>query len=203
MSVFIVVEGIDGSGKTTFCKKLGKEIEKMGYSVFITEEPTRGPYGREIKKKLKEDIDPVEAVLLFALDRYFHLREIKEELEKGNVVILDRYVYSTLAYQGSSLQGRMKDPEEYILRVHSPFMIKEDLAFLIDLPAEDAIKRISGREVKECYEKLEFLRKVRESYLNIAKKFGLKVLDGRKGAEELVEEAMIEVRRVIYTKKSL
>jgi len=189
--IFIVIEGIDGVGKTTIAKMLKNHFEKEGKKVVLTSEPTEGEYGKILREKLKEGMDPIEAVLLFALDRYVHVKEIKKLVSAGYVVISDRYYYSSIAYQGALLGANF---EEYILKVHEPFIYEPDVAILLDAPPDVALKRIEGskRLYKEIYENMELQEKIRENYLRLASRMNnFVVIDASKNSPEEVFKATL------------
>ena len=117
--------------------------------------------------------------------------EIKEWLEEGHIVLCDRYVDSTYAYQSVQLEGQMEDPLEW-LRQLSNFVIKPDRTFLFDIDPEEAISRIKGRKTTR-FENAEFLKKVRKRYIDIATEKRFKVLDARKGIEDLVKECVEDI----------
>jgi len=198
---FIVIEGIDGVGKTTIAYMLKNHFEKKGKKVVLTSEPTEGEYGKIIREKLKEGMDPIEAVLLFALDRYVHVKEIKRLVREGYVVISDRYYYSSIAYQGALL-GR--EFEEYIIKVHEPFIYEPDIAILLDAPPDVALKRIEGskRSHKEIYENIELQKKIRENYLRLATKMkNFVIIDTTKNApEETFKETLVAIEKKIKEK---
>ena len=157
----IVVEGIDGAGKTTFCEALYKRLLDMGKKVVLSHEPTNGPYGKKIKEMLlQRNLNGKELLKYFYLDRKWHVENIiLPALEEGKVVLLDRYYLSTVAYQGA--QG--EDPEE-ILRENEKIAILPDLVIFLDIEPELALERVSKRGVKSYFEKVEFLQKVKALY---------------------------------------
>jgi len=180
----IAVEGLDGSGKTTQACLLVEALRKEGFKAYYTCEPTQWRVGDLIRlhvAKAKRRA-PVYEALLFAADRYEHLaREIRPRLRKGYIVVSDRYVYSSLAYQGASgvsLQW---------LRNINFFAPKPDLTLLLDLPPEEALKRKKGK-LKATFESLTFQRKVRKMYLRLAEEEGFLVFDGLKPVETLHRE---------------
>lgn len=177
MGMFIVLEGIDGAGKSTQARLLAKWFEKRGYEVVLTKEPTDTPFGKLIRKLVliggKEGIidgarisHEAEA-LLFAADRAEHVHKlIKPALEQGKVVISDRYFYSSLAYQWA----RGLDLE-WLVDLNR-FAVRPDLVILLDLPVRESMNRINGRKLKTEFDKIaELQRKVRENYLKLAKRF--------------------------------
>jgi len=142
--VFICVEGIDGSGKTTQARRLVKTLTRKGYD--ILQGNTRVP-------------TVVEAVL-FAADRNYHIEnEIKPLLKAGKIIVCDRYVYSSIAYQGAA------DVNTEWIKEINKHAIKPDLAIYIDVPPEIVINRIKRR--KTVMETLQTQRDVRELYLKL------------------------------------
>ncbi|MCF8884494.1 MAG: dTMP kinase [Nitrososphaerota archaeon] len=180
--VFIAIEGIDGCGKTTQSKKLVKWLEKKQIKAVYTKEPTDGVIGRILKKMVRrENVDPRIEALLFAADRLEHLKNtVLPLLEKGYVVVSDRYVYSSLAYQ-SVTTG---DPQW--VREINKYAVKPDLAILLDVEPNIGLSRIKRRKTK--FEKEKFLEEVREKYLEMVRNGELKVIDASKNVDEVAEE---------------
>jgi dTMP kinase len=169
---FIVLEGGDGSGKTTQARSLHSALRHMGYRVHSTAEPSRSIVGRLIRRRVlhgKKTSPEVEA-LLFAADRFLHLEsEMLPALAGGKVVICDRYMYASFAYQGA--QGVNAD----WLREINRFAVKPDLALYLDVPAETGMSRIRRR--KTVLEKLELQRRVRNEYLRLVQAGELALVD--------------------------
>lgn len=170
--LFIVFEGIDGSGKSENCERAAAYLsEKTRKSVFLTREPSDGTAGKKIRRMLKTDHDPAanaeKYLQLYAKDRKDHLkREIVPALKRGETVVCDRYKLSTMAFQ--QVQGIA--PEK-IEKMHRG-MPAPDLTIVLDLPAEKALERTERRGKKsEKFEKLEFMKAVRQNYLRLARKF--------------------------------
>ena len=205
MGFLIAIEGIEGSGKTTFARRLVNELingkRKISsllrdnkISVTYTAEPTNGTYGKILKKVLegKERRNSFELALLFVLDRLEHVSKlIQPELEKGNIVIVDRYIHSNLAYQGAQ-----KSLKYEILEYLNSFFPEPNIVFLLDIPAEISLKRISPRLApREIFDHLDFLENVRSYYRvflhqGIFIKNGYKILDSRKDIKDLIEMAL-------------
>jgi dTMP kinase len=161
--MFIAIEGIDGSGKGTQAKLLNKWLKEKGYETFLTKEPTTGVIGRLLREALKEGgLDSKTEALLFAADRAEHVKEILPKLEEGRVVITERYLLSSMAYQGASGVSM-----EWVKEVNR-FAPSPDIVLLLDVSPEVGLKRITFRE-KEYFERREFLSKVREIYLDLEK----------------------------------
>lgn len=173
--VFICIEGLDGCGKTTQAKLLVKKLKKH-YDAVYTAEPSKGEIGRFIKKNClhaeRRGSVPVEA-LLFAADRVDHVQnEVSPALGKGRVVVSDRYVYSSYAYQGAAGLEL-----EWIEKLNEHAM-RPDLAIFIDVKPETVVQRLKRK--KSVMEDLETQKKVREVYLKYVEKDQLVRLDGNK-----------------------
>ncbi len=158
----VVLEGIDGAGKTTQCEWLAQSLRGEGWDVERLREPTSGPYGRRIRELAKSGLEELtieEELDLFLKDRRENVRlNIRPALKRGAIVLLDRYYYSTIAYQGA----RGLDPDE-IRRRNEEFAPPADLLLYLSIPAEMAGERIEdGRGAKrDLFEKEEHLRKVK------------------------------------------
>lgn len=140
MSPFIVIEGIDGSGKGTQAKALKERLKDLGKDVLLTREPTKGPTGRLIREHLSNPfLDDEALALLFASDRIEHLeKEIRPAMDSGKFVISDRYVYSSIAYQGQKIDM------EWVGDINK-YADKPDLAILLDLDPKIAERRMKDR----------------------------------------------------------
>ena len=193
--MFIAVEGIDGSGKTTVIAEVAKALPR----VYVTREPSGGPIGRLLKEWALRGgtADPHVDALLFAADRVEHYkREIEPKLREGYIVITERYVESSIAYQGAA-----GVPIEYILYINS-VVPRPHLTIILDVDPAEAVKRIKARGSLEKFEDVEFLRRVREIYLARARAEGYPVIDAGRPAGEvakdvvaIIERAMASLRR--------
>jgi dTMP kinase len=192
--VFIVIEGLDGSGKTTQATLLAAELAKTR-KVWLTAEPSQGKIGSFIRKCcLYEDTRlPTEAeALLFAADRIEHLQaEIKPALAEGKVVICDRYTYSSLAYQGSA--GLSVD---WIKTINAR-ALQPDFALFIDVSPQKVIERLQRK--KSVMETLETQQKVREVYLRYVEKGELVSIDGDKPKEAVAQALSAKVSELLKT----
>jgi len=162
---FIVFEGIDGSGKSTQAKLLADRMRRDGFSVLLTSEPSDGPVGALIKS-LTSRPKPEEEAHLFTEDRRDHLRRvIIPALNEGRVVICDRYVYSSAAYQGA----RGLDPAA-IIAENCAFALRPHVTFLLEIPVQEGLARIrSGRGDRfSTFEVEEELKKVAMIYSNLS-----------------------------------
>lgn len=161
--VLIVFEGIDGSGKSTQAEILLERLQEEDFDVVYFREPSKGKWGRKIKKKAlhPDSLTPEEELDLFLKDRRENVENnLKPALKKKRVVILDRYYYSTIAYQGAK-----GIDEKLIRRMNEEFVIKPDLVFILDIDPQKGLERIEDRKKKDMlFEREEYLVKVREIF---------------------------------------
>lgn len=181
--IFLVIEGLDGSGKTTQAALLAEKFKK-NYSALLTAEPSHGKIGTFIREScLYENTRlPTEAeALMFAADRIEHMySEVKPALEEGKLVICDRYIYSSLAYQGNSGLSL-----EWIKTINAR-ALQPDICIFIDVPPEKVIERLQRK--KSVMETLETQQKVREVYMKYVEKGELVRVDGDKDVAQVAEE---------------
>lgn len=181
--LFIVLEGIDGTGKSTQARKLGEWFESLGREVVLSREPTDGPWGKKLRESAASGrLSPQDELQYFLNDRRQHVDEkIAPALAAGKVVILDRYYFSTMAYQGS----RGFDPAE-IRRMNEEFAPIPDLLLILDLDVLTAHTRIGhrGDSVNE-FEKRESLERCREIFLSLKNEPFVRVIDSDADAEEV------------------
>jgi len=167
--MFITFEGIDGSGKTTQLRRVAARLD----DALITKEPGGTPTADRIRAIVlgaESKIEPVAEVLLFAASRNQHVVEvIRPALEAGRTVLCDRYVDSTLAFQGF---GRLLDLDKLRwLNDWATGALRPDLTLLFDIDEETGVRRARGRggdELRFEAEDLRFYRRVREGYLTLA-----------------------------------
>ncbi len=192
--VFICVEGLDGSGKTTQAQILTERLSKNHRAVY-TAEPSQGKTGTFIREccLYEEKRLPTAAeALLFAADRVEHVEnEIKPALAEGKVVVCDRYLYSSYAYQGSAGLNL-----GWIKRINS-YALKPDYAVFIDVPPERVLERLQRK--KSVMETLEIQRKVREVYLSFVKKGELVLIDGDRTKDEVADALFSKVQGFLRT----
>lgn len=184
--VFICIEGLDGSGKTTQAKILVRNLRRKGFNAVYTTEPSVGKVGRLIRSFVldREKRVPVALeALLFAADRIDHVENvIKPLLKQGRVVVCDRYVYSTLAYQGAA--GLDLNWIEHINR----FASKPDLALLVDVASDVVVQRLKRK--KTVMETKRNQEKVREVYLRLAEKKQLVLVDGDRPVRQVANDVL-------------
>lgn len=180
--MLIALEGIDGSGKTTQARLLAEFFEKNGRSAVLSHEPTQGPHGTRLRESARAGrLSPQDELDLFLADRRYHLETlVNPALEAGKVVILDRYYFSNIAYQGA----RGFDPAE-VRRLNEVFAPPPDHLFLLDLPVETALARIGVRDGRgNAFEKRENLEKCRQIFLSLPDPF-IHKLDATLAVDEL------------------
>jgi len=195
--MFITIEGTEGCGKTTLARLLGEALTSEKHNVVITREPGWGPVGKCLRELLLDDknleLDPFAELCLFCADRAEHVRSlICPSLDGGQIVICDRFSDSTVAYQG---YGRGLDLALVKkLAWEAALDTVPEVTILLDLPIEQGLERINGREgrTKMDDEGIRFHTRVRKGYLEIASAEPKRVrrVDASRGIEEVAEEAL-------------
>ena len=204
---FAVFEGLDGSGTTTQIGILEDFFQKNRISLpsfHKTFEPTNGSIGKIIRSALRKEIDlcPKTVAMLFAADRNEHIfgpGGIAERCGRGELVVSDRYLPSSLVYQGITCGDEL--PE----LLNKDFPVPELLLFF-DIDPETAIKRIENREQKEIYEYIDFQILVRRRYKTLLPRFsegGVKVvsIDASRSPEEIAGEVWEVIKKMPIMKK--
>lgn len=161
--LLVVLEGIDGGGKTTQAKRLQAALQAEGFEVVYFREPSDGRWGQLIREKSTEEdsLTPEEELDLFVMDRKENVTDnLRPALLLKKVVILDRYYFSTIAYQGA----KGIDPE-VIREMNESFAVLPDLVFILDVKADLGLERIEDRGQRDLlFEREDYLRKVRELF---------------------------------------
>lgn len=197
--MFITLEGPEGSGKTSAIESAVQKLQEMGYEIVRTREPGGTPIAEQIRNvildKANTNMDPRTEALLYAASRRQHLVEkVWPAIKEGKIVICDRYLDSSLAYQGGA-RGLGIDN---VLNVNL-FATENtwpDLTLLFDIKPEEGLKRIAANASREVnrldLEKIEFHQKVRESFLYLAKQYPERyiVIDASKSREEVAKDTL-------------
>lgn len=198
--LFITFEGTDGCGKTTQIELLKRYLEKKGYKVVLTREPGAKGLGeklREILLNYDGDVSSNCESFLFLADRAQHIDMlIKPAIERGEVVLCDRHTDSTVAYQG---YGRGLDLDQIrMLNDIATNGVKPDMTFVFDIDIETAQKRVGKTKDRMESAGIEFFKRVRQGYLEIAKSEPerVKVLD----ATQTIDDISNQVKEYIDTK---
>lgn len=165
--MFVTIEGIDGSGKTS----AADVIEREHKAVVRTQEPSDLWTGKQVRRAISNDSDthPLTTFFLFMADRVYHINErIDDALSDGMMVVSDRYADSTLAYQPVALEDHLDYPQRYMESVMRPWNLEPDLTIYLEVSVDTAIERTVGDEE---YENREFLRQVKSNYEDLRKRF--------------------------------
>jgi dTMP kinase len=170
----IAFEGVDGSGKTTQVARLADALRARGLDVVTTREPTDGRYGQRIRAMATsgEPPPPHEELRWFIEDRRDHVKEtIAPALERGAVVVTDRYFLSTVAYQGA----RGHEPAELLARSEAEFPLP-DLVLLLEVPPTRGLERVRRRGASEpAFEQREYLEEVAAIFHSIERDYVARV----------------------------
>ena len=204
MSLFVTFEGGEGTGKTTAMKAVNDRLLKEGYSTVTSREPGGTPIAEEIRNvildKANNAMDPRTEALLYAASRRQHLVEkIWPALKEGKIVLCDRYLDSSLAYQGGA-RGLGID-EVLNINLFATEGTYPDLTLFFDLDPKVGLARIAanqGREVNRLdLEKISFHEKVSASFQELVKRYPNRyvTLDASKSPEEVAEEAYSEIKK--------
>ncbi len=202
MSLFITLEGPEGSGKTSAIKLVREALEQMGHEIIMTREPGGTPISEQIRNVILDKdntaMDSRTEALLYAASRRQHLVEkIWPALKEGKIVFCDRYLDSSLSYQGYARGLGIDDilkVNEYATEGTYP-----DITFLFDIDPELGLERINKNKDREVnrldVEKLSFHQKVREGYLILSKRFPDRyiVIDASKPLEEVSSKVLKEI----------
>lgn len=199
--MFVVLEGIDGSGKTTQCKTIVERLQKEGIDAVCTKEPTDGEIGKLIRQVLSQEVKvPASAIqYLIAADRAVHQEEILQLLSEGKVVISDRYFWSAVAYGTADKEGvdfsntaQVLMVSQSILSMYNQFILP-DVSIYLEVSIDTALQRLSQMDkVKELYERKEKLERIDAGYkwlLNTFPEVFTKI-DGEQSSE-FVTDAII------------
>ena len=186
---FIVFEGVDGGGKSTQIKMLSEYFKEVGYDVELHMEPTHEFIGSLLwtyMRSKNRSFNPETEALLFAADRIEHGKTIQRALDEGKVIISDRYLHSSLAYQGAA------GVDVEWMKSLNRHALKPDLVILLDIDPEKSLERVSDRD-KTVFEESEYLKRVRAEYLRYADAGELIVVD----ATQPIMDVHVEIKRLI------
>jgi dTMP kinase len=200
---FIVLDGVDGSGKGTQVKLLAEYIfdKEKSRHLFLTREPFISKYYQKIRDILRQSKNPAanaeKLTKLFVADRKAHAKIIQYLLDAGIDVISDRYKYSTLAYQQTQGVAFKK-----LIEIHKEILIP-DIAILIDVPVNVALRRIaldSGRSHKEVFETKDFQEMLRQNFLKLPKQLTdekIIVVNGNSSVKKVFDSIRTEIDKIL------
>lgn len=197
---FIVIEGIEGAGKSTQVKKLANRLTNEGYKVITVREPGGTPLGEKVRKILlrsKFSISPLSELYLYLSARVQLVEDvIKPALKNGTIVIADRFIHSTIAYQGYGRGLDIKTVER--LAISSTCGIMPDITILLDIPVEKGLQRTKGVDRFSSMTP-SFHKKVRKGYLITAgkKNLRMKIVNAEEDMEKVAKEILLEVKRIL------
>ncbi|MCS7200970.1 MAG: dTMP kinase [Patescibacteria group bacterium] len=196
----IIIDGIDGVGKTQQARLLNRQLKKLKFKTVLTSEP----YHKDIIKLIKKSFYPSSDFFLFLADRNLHYQKIDNLLKQGYVIICDRSFPSTWAYQfyASNLKEKINRKTFLKIDLLSRNFIKPDIVLILDIKPELALKRLSLKNKKSQinkFEKLDFLRRVRKYFLLLAKEFSWTIIN----AEKSLEEVHLLITKVVQNKLRL
>ena len=195
--LFITFEGADGCGKTTQINLLNEYLIDKNYKTVVTLEPGGSEIGKNLRQILlhhKGFVANRAELFLYLADRAQHIEEIVlKNVNDGKIVLCDRCIDSTVAYQGYARGGDIEKIN--FLNEIATNGVKPDITFVLDVESEVAQKRLTGEKDRLEKEGLEFHRKVRFGYLELAKKYPerIKVIN----ANQAIEDVFIEVKKYI------
>jgi dTMP kinase len=192
---FVVLEGLDGAGTTTQAQLLAEALEAQDVAVCLTAEPTDGPLGRILRSHVQGGISlgPQTTALTFTADRADHLETtIRPAIARGEWVVSDRYLLSTVAYQGA--EGTDRD---WILDASRGFDVP-DLTVYLDVPAALLSERLATRERTERYEAPDLADRLRASYeesIEVLRSRGhrIEVVDGAREPADVLEDVLAQL----------
>jgi dTMP kinase len=192
--VLIAIEGIDGAGKTTQVHRIKDYFSLKGFNCVTFKEPTDGQYGQEIRKlaQFGRNISPLEEMNLFLKDRIENKeKNILPALEKNSLVILDRYYFSSVAYQGP-----LGIDKELILRENEKIAVKPDLVIILDCAVQLGLSRIKVNrgETPNHFEKESFLEEARTIFKEMHSSY-IQVIDSSSDEEQVFDH----VRNIVQT----
>ena len=198
---FITLEGIEGSGKTSSLKSITDLLDKKNISYIVTREPGGSSIGKELRTILLDpdtEISPEVELMLMLSDRKDHVEKIiLPNLEKGYWVISDRFMDSSIAYQGG---GRQLDKKLIISLTDYLNLPQPDLTLLFDLPVEISLSRVKARGELDRFEKeeLEFHKRIRNTYLELAKNNSnrIKIIDSSKKIESMLNNVKQAIQKL-------
>lgn len=203
--LFITIEGPDGSGKSTQIEYIRQYLDRNGYESIFTREPGGTPVSEKIRAiildKNNSEIAPMTEALLYAASRAQHVAQlIAPALERGKIVVCDRFVDSSIVYQAYArgLGKCVNAINQYAIGEYMP-----DITFVLSLPAEKGLARLSGHKDRLESEDISFHRQVAEGYDALARTFPERIvsIDASRSKEEVRDEILAHLERFILKRQ--
>ena len=201
--LLVTIEGIDGTGKSTLLSGLTHLLADL--DPVFTREPGATWVGDAVRRAIAEQIDPVTEATLFVADHAAHLATfVRPALAGGRLVISDRYTDSRFAYQSVTLAGVLPDPPGWLKAMHNDWSIVPDKTFLLVLPVDDALIRLTAKNGREHFEKRDVLEKVQNNYLEYARAEPSRfvIIDAGKDKDEIAAFVAGAIRLVLQSSRS-
>lgn len=200
--VFVTFEGVDGSGKTTICRRVAAHLKKEGRKISVTKEPTDTWLGDAVRKSYKTKTGPYTEAFLFMADRATHTEWIRNRMSNGRHVFCDRYSDSTVAYQAASLHrqlgGPMGEYRDWLIGVNGRIIRKPDMTLLFDVDPKVSLERLKNRTERSKFERLKYLGLVRENYLAIADSSKhVKVIDAGQPFKDVYFRTLNTIKKIL------
>jgi dTMP kinase len=189
---FVTTEGIDGCGKTTVAKFIHEWMKSKSIDAVYTVEPTTTWIGDSVKRGFSEGVNPFTEAMLFMADRAHHTLQVESWISEGKVVVSDRYVDSTLAYQGAALLAAgMRNAIEWLKMASAPYVRVPDITILLQIDPEVAMQRISNRSSRTKFEEASFLAGVDEVYRSLSEtEERYRIVDASRPMEAVEEDVV-------------
>ncbi len=201
--LLITIEGIDGSGKSTLLSALKEQLADL--DPIFTREPGATWVGDSVRRAIAEQIDPITEATLFVADHAAHLAKIiRPALADDRLVISDRYTDSRYAYQSVTLEKIIPDPLAWLKAMHNGWSIVPDKTFLLVIPIDDALLRLSEKNGREHFERREILEKVQNNYLEYARAEPSRfvIVDAKKDKDEMAAFVAQAIRFTLQSSRS-
>jgi dTMP kinase len=184
---FYVFEGIDGCGKSTAARAFCDRIKNVNPVATVE------PYTPWARGEVRRNQVPLAVLFAFLYDRAMHQQEVLLPAQQcGDIVVSDRYMHSTIAYQGYLLRDVIPNAVDTLIQLHQQLFVIPDMTFILDVPVDVAMQRIAKRNrATDAFEKRDVLTEVRNNYIYLARKMdNIIILDGTEPTEMICQTAL-------------
>lgn len=189
---FLVFEGIDGSGKSLLSRMVHGELGRLGYDSVWTCEPSD-----KARAKIREANSEWDVLFAFLQDRAEHKERIQAWMAEGKVVVCDRYIPSTYAYQGPRLEKMIPNAYDWLMRINSPLAVPVNRYYFLDVDPKVAMERLSERKNKESFETMSQMSQAGEQYRKMATNQGWVTVNAEQSVTQVFEQIMADVRGLV------